>query len=662
MFEIIKKKVQDRFDYLRLLGLYQVELESDELFNTYLEAFPEDQRQEHNCNCCKSFLRNYGNIVTIDDNNEILTLWDFETEAPYNYAPAALAKVVRDAGVDRAFLTKVKELGTDFNHKQIEGGVRTYRHFYLEFPPNVSSSDSLATINSEKRGLAQATKRALDDLSLDSVEMVLELIAQNSIYRGQEFKATLEKFLTHKKAYDKLDDRKKRNYAWKHYNKGLGIRNSSIGTLLEDISKGRDLNDAVRAYEVIVAPQNYKRPTALVTKGMIEKAEKDIEALGIEKALYRRYATSRDITVNNLLFVDRAVSKVGNLGLFDQLKEDAPVNPKAFDKVEEVSLDTFINNVLPTAESVELLIENRHTGNFMTLVAPQYEDAPNIFKWGNDFSWSYAAGVTDSVKERVKAAGGDVSGALRFSIQWNESGDNNIDFDAHAKEPDGNEIYFVNKGRRSRLTGMLDVDIIDPKGEVAVENITWIVPPRGATTLWVHNYINRNSVDGFTAEIEYEGEVHEFTYPKNLKGGESVIVARVNIDHKGMTFLQKLDSSGSKITSKTVWGVKTNKFHKVSMILNSPNHWDGQKEGNQHTFFIINDVVADEKPRGIFNEFLKNDLLEHKRVFELLGGKMKCPDSDEQLSGVGFSSTQNNSVIVKVTGKTTRVLKVKTNV
>ena len=129
-----------------------------------------------------------------------------------------------------------------------------------------------------------------------------------------------------------------------------------------------------------------------------------------------------------------------------------------------------------------------------------------------------------------------------------------------------------------------------------------------------------------------------------------------------MTFLEKLDSSGSKIASKTVWGVKTCKFYKVSMILNSPNHWDELTEGNLHTFFILNDVVADEKPRGIFNEFLKNDLLGHKRVFELLGGKMKCPDSDEQLSGLGFSSTQNNSVIVKVTGKTTRILKVKTNV
>ena len=469
----------------------------DELFNAYLGTFPPGPlRQEHNCNCCKSFLRNYGNIVAIDANNEIQTLWDFEIEGVYEDVPEALASVIRyTVDIDRVFLTKVKKLGTDFNFKQTVKEVITYRHFYLEFAPNVSPIESSATINGAKRTLVQVTRRSLEELSVDAVETVLELIAQNSIYRGQETERSLKYFLKHKKAYDKLDERKKPYYAWNNYNKGLGIRNSAIGTLLEDISKGRELNEAVKAYEIIVAPQNYKRPTAIVTKGMIEKAEKEIEALGIEKALYRRYATSSDITVNNLLFVNRSVNKAVNLGLFDQLKDDAPVNPKAFDKVEEISLDTFIKNVLPTTDSVEVLLENRHTGNFMTLVAPQYEDAPNIFKWDNGFSWSYVAGVTDSMKERVKAAGGDVSGALRFSIQWNDAGDNDIDFDAHAIEPGGNEIYFGNnKGCRSSLTGMLDVDIMNPEGKVAVENITWDVPPKGVTHFIVHNYFAKGTV------------------------------------------------------------------------------------------------------------------------------------------------------------------------
>jgi hypothetical protein len=61
--------------------------------------------------------------------------------------------------------------------------------------------------------------------------------------------------------------------------------------------------------------------------------------------------------------------------------------------------------------------------------------------------------------------------------------------------------------------------------------------------------------------------------------------------------------------------------------------------------------------RGFFNEFLKQDLNVHRKVFEILGSKMKAEFSEDQLSGIGFSSTQRNSVLCRVTGQTSRVIK-----
>jgi hypothetical protein len=105
--------------------------------------------------------------------------------------------------------------------------------------------------------------------------------------------------------------------------------------------------------------------------------------------------------------------------------------------------------------------------------------------------------------------------------------------------------------------------------------------------------------------------------------------------------------------------VTTNKWVDVSTIMFSPNYWDEQTgRGNRHFFFMLEGCRNEGTPRGFYNEFLKEDLNKHKRVFEALGGRAAVKDSEEQLSGVGFSETQRNSVFVKVEGTVSRILKI----
>jgi len=513
------------------------------------------------------------------------------------------------------------------------------------------------------RDVRNVFERSLTELSADAVESVLELIAQKSLYKGEEWDGVLRQFLKLHREYHALPASQRAAYCWRtamRVGPVIGkIKNHSIGVLLANISEGMDLDEAVRKYEQIVAPTNYKRPKAIFTKKMVEEAQRTIEELGLAEALDRRYATLDDIRVPNILFANRdAQRRMGAGGVFEQLAAETRARSKQFGKLEEVSIDAFVGEILPKATGVELYLENGHLGNLVSLVAPKNGCDKTLFKWNNGFSWAYKGNITDSMKERVKAAGGKVDGVLRFSICWNEGGDNVNDFDAHCVEPDGNRIYFGNK-RDHRSKGNLDVDIIRPTA-VAVENITWpdrARMQRGNYTFGVHNYTHRGGRSGFTAEIEFDGQLHKFAYDQEIRQNDFVTVAEVELLPSGeFKLTEKLPSN---VTSRDAWGLKTNQFHPVSVAMFSPNYWDAQDGiGHRHYFFMLAGCVNDEAPNGFFNEFLREDLMPHKRVFEALGAKMRVAPAPDQLSGVGFSATKHAAFVCKVDGAFQRTLKV----
>lgn len=661
--------------------LFEAGVDKDEMWNVYLDSFPAGtneiyrKRREYDCSCCRQFIKQIGNAVVIKD-NKLETIWDLDIhDDTFEPVAKAMSNFVRRHCVTDVYVSKFKKIGTEYNYEQYEDGtMKKWEHFQIILDDKFvdKTARSIGDIKGGFRDTKNVFKRSLDEISMDALETVLELINSNTLYKGEEWKSILMEFKRYKKEYEKLNSDDDRDlYSWENSVKaGIAIgriRNHSIGTLLVNVSNDMDLDTAVKKYEQIVAPANYKRPKAIFTKKMLEDAKKTISELGYMDSLNRRFATLDDITVNNILFSNKDATKriSDSSDIFGELEKQAVVNPRKFSRVEEISANDFIKNVLPSSKEVEVLVENKHSNNFVSLIAPCNKDSKSMFKWNNGLSWAYSGNITDSdMKQNVKAAGGNVDGVLRFSIQWNEDGRDNCDLDAHCIEPNRNEIYFSNcrKPSLSSMTGQLDVDIIRPNGKVAVENITWSDKSKmqpGVYKFFVNQY-SRSARNGFRAEIEFNGEIHSFDYSNSMMAGQDVHVADVILDTNGEFTIKKKIFGNSKISNKTVWGISTNEFTPVSVVCYSPNYFDEQDGiGHRHLFFMLNGCKNDEEPNGYYNEFLKSELEKHKRVFEALGSKCHVEDSDDQLSGIGFSMTKRAELIVKVKGATERVMKIK---
>lgn len=657
--------------------LYVVDMDRQSLWDTYLESFPVSERQSHNCNVCRSFIKNYGHIVAIDINYNLQSIWDFQVDDPmWQSVVNNLRDLVYCYGIRDVFIPESQKLGFRSNIQRVldpttQKLVDTieWEHLYLEVPRSYVTGRTPQSYRDPRN----VFKRALEEFDIQTVQTVLELIDQG-LYKGVEYKATLETFLQEQQTFIStvLSSVQVENYYWVAASRvGIGvakIRNSAIGTLLIDIRKDVDLDVAVRKYESVVAPQNYRRTTAMVSQRQITDAEQTAVEEGLVDSLARRYAVQEDISANDVLWLNRSLASSVK-SVFGALKADTPTDPKKLSRIDEISIDDFFNNILPKSTSVDILLENKHTNNLFSLIAPTNPDAKPLTRWGNNFSWYYTGDVTDSIiKRNVEKAGGSVTGVLRFSIQWNEKGDNNIDFDAHATCP-REHIYFRQyRGSDLRYaspaSGLLDVDITQPSGKVAVENIVYhdlVKMPEGVYHFYVNNFASIKSNGGFSAEIEYNGVIYSYQYNVNLKGGQNVTVAKFTFTKQnGIQFIESLESN-STVQSKEVWGLITNTWQPVSVALLSPNYWhNGDSKGNKHFFFVLEKALnKDPVVRGFYNEFLVESLYPHRKVFEILGRRLLVEPSQQQLSGLGFSSTLRQDFLVRVTGASQRVLRVK---
>jgi hypothetical protein len=624
-------------------GIFKLDTNKNELWEAYLSGFATPElRQEHNCSCCRHFLRDYAGIVVINPDYTLTNLWDFDCAPEFQQSVVNIKAYLANKKIKSQFLSPVSALGTESS--------AYWKHFYLKLGGFSTTVKSKINIEHGASNSAKAVYlRAVSEIRQFAIDIVLNKITSNTLYRGAEFKSKVAMFGVDKAAFGRVPPELHDNFAWAH-SKNLAvahIRNSAIGTLLVALSEGEPEIKAVKSYEAKVSATNYQRTTATVTARQVDNAEQTIEKLGLSQSILRQLAVPTDLQIQDMLFVDR---KSTLTNVFADLKKDLPVDPAKLSNIQEIGMFEFIERVLPQQANCLLLLETKHRPNLFSLVGPQYPDSPGLFKWNNPYSWFYNNGAADSIAERVKKAGGNISGLVRVSLAWETT----TDLDLHIHETKGAHIYYGKK--QSSYTGAtLDVDANGGGNNMAhpVENIIY---PHGSKMLQgdyeieVHNYSNRAVTNTFTVEIEFGGQTWTYHHNKVIRNGETVKIGSFNftnglLSYKGPANLSTVSGSNSV----EMWGMKTNCFVPVLSAFYSPNYWGENAIGNKHFFLQLEGATQEGVTYPFFNEQLQGELTrDHKRVFEALGAQLEVEHTGSQVSGIGFSTTNQGDFICKL--------------
>lgn len=708
----LNQKIQEMFDWICQTGkLFRVAMSGQQVWDLYLKSFSKENdpvfrdpnSTSHNCNHCKNFVRRYGNVVGIVE-GRIVTMFDVNCDEEYQDSMTAISKAIKASKIQDVFFETFAELnslpyekcskdnltfrlGIAQNVKRYtkeeakmygvvkEGEIKTFNHFHLNLPILFvdDSGKSVEAIMGNYRDSYAVFERGMREIPLDTLLLVRDLIVQGSLMDGQTHLHKIDAFIPYKKTYDGLASNQRENWCWVT-SYGLNIakfRNELIGVLCTELAEGKEINEACQAWNKRVDPVNYMKATAPITKKQIEEAKKFVEENGYAESFDRRFATMEDIKVSEIMHINAGDGKTKSVSIFDNVKSTSTRHKRSeFDGVEEVPIEKFMKDILPSCTAIEIFLRNSHEGNLVTLTTASGKDSKPIFKWPNNYSWTFNGNLAgkSQIKDAVKERGGKIDGVLRFSIMWAE-GDptDNSDLDAWAKEPGGETIGFStgyrkdSGGARTAMSGQLDVDIRLPssyKHKNIVENIVWIDKTKmknGVYKFWVHQYSNRGS-KGFKAEIEFDGEIYSYEYNRSLNSKADV--AEVTLENGKFSIKHILPESG--VSSREIYGLETNNFHKVNMVCLSPNHWDGNQVGNKHYLFMLEGCECPHAIRSFHNENLVPELLAHRKVMEVLGAtNMIEPKKGKQLSGLGFNATVRDEAIVRLSGTHKRVVKIK---
>ena len=461
-YPLFEKYISDRVANNKQ-PLFTTDANSDLLWLTYLSQLPFN-RQHYNCNCCRRFIQQYGGLVTIEKGVvTVPLLWEKNSAAVpafFRDAVTQLWAIVKTAKVTGLFLTKEEVWGNPISASK--PGVTIWTHIHgltkevVKHP--LKTAYQMMAEKAEDFKLLKST--VLQPKLKQAVTVAQQILNQGSLYRSEKAEGIcnwLSELLTEIQ-YLTGEERDRRLWlAVATAPVGFcHVKNTVLGTLLEDIESGYSFDVISSRWQKKLHPLQYQRPTAAPTAGNIAAAERIFKEMNLEASLQRRYALLSELPQSQMLWTPKAAETPAFAGIFAGLKATKD-HPKLQLKSATMTWAVFSRDLLP---SVTKMVAGVPTiGSFYGLVTATDPDSKPLLQWDrqeqrNPVSWYfYDNGSHCSRWQLYQKA--EVTAIFNCPANWygnSYSTQRSIFFALKgAKDKESNSLYLFPETLRSEL-------------------------------------------------------------------------------------------------------------------------------------------------------------------------------------------------------------------
>ena len=373
--------------------IFKVKVNSrHEVFETYLNGFlTAVDKQDHNCNCCKGFLRRYGNLAILDEDCRIKSLlWNEDiVDDFYKQSIANMRLLVESSQIESVFYRPITPSDSFIVGDVEKGG---FHHFAFsvkninKYNDELILSDSAAAISREN---FKITNINLKEFSKEVVTTVLDyfkLDAKLKVHTSHI--ANLAWFAELKNATSRYSGQQvSRNIVWKAIATAssgkIKIASTVVGEFLKSRSTGTSYETAKANFLKMTDASKYMRPTVAPSEGAVQAAERIFKELDLEASLDRRFLRIDEIINWVWQPKEAIVDPSDKKGIFSDLvtKEGAAECDPGQVNGGSMSWVEFEKEILPKADKVSVFLNPAQRYLFGGMTQATNPDSKPILVW-----------------------------------------------------------------------------------------------------------------------------------------------------------------------------------------------------------------------------------------------------------------------------------------